>query len=72
MSASSCQSPPVPDVDMDILPGFFFAASITSSRVLYGESGRTDQLAMEFADWKYCQSSQALESECPITRTNLL
>jgi hypothetical protein len=57
---------------MDIFPGFAFALAITSSKDLKGEFVRTDQLAMEFAAWKYCQSSQVLDSECPITRTNLL
>ena len=57
---------------MEILPGFFLAAATTSSKLWYGEFDRTDQLASEFAAWKYCQSSQAFEFECPMTRTNLL
>ena len=30
-NANSCHKPPVPEVEIDILPGFFFAALTTSS-----------------------------------------
>ncbi len=72
IAASSCQSPPVPDVEMVNLPGFFFAYATRSSKLLNGESGFTDQLASEFAACMYCQSSHAFDVEWPITRTNLL
>ena len=39
----------MPEVEIDTLPGFAFAAATTSSNVLNGESGLTDQLASDEA-----------------------
>ena len=72
ISASSCHRPPVPEVEIEILPGLALAALTTSSKVLNGESGLTDQLPKELPPWKYCQSTHGFDVACPMTRTNLL
>ena len=70
--ATSCQMPPVPEVEMVSLPGLALANFTMSSKVLNGDSPRTDQSASEEAACMMVQSSQDLLVVWPMTRTNLL